>query len=33
VKDTVVILVAIGGLLAFYGVVVLVSTLAQIKLP
>jgi len=25
--------VAIGGLLAFYGVVVLVSTLAQIRLP
>ena len=33
VKDMVVILVAVGGLLAFYGVVVLVSTIAQIKLP
>ena len=33
VKDLVVILVAVGGLLAFYGVVVLVSTIAQIKLP
>lgn len=33
VKDAVVILVAIGGLLAFYSVLALVSGLARIPLP
>lgn len=33
VKDAVIILAAVGGLLAFYTVLLLVSTLAQIPLP
>lgn len=33
VKDAVVILVAIGGLLAFYSVLAIVSALARIPLP
>jgi len=33
VKDAIVILAAVGGLLAFYGVIVLVSRVAQMPLP
>jgi len=32
-QDAIVILAAVGGLLAFYGIVVLVSRAAQMPLP